>query len=76
MNRFIILTLCTLLGATAAWAAPSLPEVERYRGLLQFLQVSETPNSMQPLFDAAQSVQSAVMTIDKGGSAWLERVSD
>ena len=76
MNRFIILTLCTLLGATAAWAGPSLPEIERYRGLLQFLQVSETPNSMQPLFDAAQSVQSAVMTIDKGGSAWLERVSD
>lgn len=76
MIRLIALALCTLLG-TAAWALDtSLPEIERYRGLLHFLQVSETPQSMQPLFDAAQSVQSAVMEIDDSSYAWLERVSD
>ncbi|WP_029889948.1 hypothetical protein [Polycyclovorans algicola] len=76
MIRRTLLTLVLTLATVAQAAPPSLPEIDRYRGLLHFLQVSETPQSMQPLFDAAESVQSAVMRIDDSGYAWLERVSD
>lgn len=76
MIRRTLLTLVLTLATVTQAAPPSLPEIDRYRGLLHFLQVSETPQSMQPLFDAAESVQSAVMRIDDSGYAWLERVSD
>lgn len=53
MIRRTLLTLVLTLATVAQAAPPSLPEIDRYRGLLHFLQVSETPQSMQPLFDAA-----------------------
>lgn len=75
MTRLLTLLL-TVVAPLSLWAGPSLPEIERYRAILQLIQVADGPRSMQPLFDAAQAVQSAVMQIDESDYAWLEHLSD
>jgi hypothetical protein len=76
MNPRVALTLLLCSVLPSAVAAPSLPAIDRYEGIYTTLRAAESPQSLQPLFDAAQAVQEALMTIDESDYAWLERLDD
>lgn len=66
------LMLLTMDTAQAqGWPAP----INRYLEILQVVEASQEPVSLEPLFAAAEEVQDTVMQIE-GDQAWLETLSD
>lgn len=76
MKAFLLVLTTALLLPTALNAASARPEqIDAYLAQLAAVDAATTPTSLEPLFAAAEDIQSALMKLS-GDKAWIETLDD